>query len=263
MKVFFIGDIVGRTGRTAVRNLLPEIIKKENPDLIIANAENSAGGFGLTRRVADELFSYGIDILTMGNHTWDKKGILDFIGKENRIIRPLNYNMNVPGKGWTVLKVNDFSVAVINFNGQVFMTGNNSPFDTYDKFIEQIKNEADIIIIDFHAEATGEKLAFANYVDGQVAAVVGTHTHVQTSDNMILPAGTAYMTDLGMTGAVNSILGMSKDKVIERFRTQISISYKVARGPYKIEGAIIEIDENLYTGNKIERIRETSMSLKK
>ncbi|MFP4016350.1 MAG: TIGR00282 family metallophosphoesterase [Halanaerobiales bacterium] len=263
MKVFFIGDIVGRTGRTAVYKLLPPIIKKEKPDLIIANAENSAGGFGLTRRVADDLFSYGIDILTMGNHTWDKKGILDFIDEYPRVIRPLNYNKNVPGKGWTIIDINNLKVAIVNFIGQVFIMGNNSPFDTYDKYIEQIKSEADIIIIDFHAEATGEKLAFANYVDGQVAAVLGTHTHVQTSDNMILPGGTAYMTDIGMTGAVNSILGMSRDRVIERFRTQISISYKVARGDYKIEGAMIEIDESFFLGKKITRVRESEMSLKK
>lgn len=255
MKVLFIGDIIGRTGRFAVRDLLPEIISKNKIDITIANGENSAGGFGITKRVADELFSYDVDILTMGNHTWDNKKIFDFIDNYSRIVRPLNYNENVPGKGWTVIKYKDLKVAIINFIGQIFLMGNNSPFASFDKYIKTIKKEANIILIDFHAEATGEKLAFANYIDGKVTGVVGTHTHVQTSDNMLLREGTAYITDLGMTGAVDSILGMSKERVIKRFRTQIPIKYKVGKGSYKIEGAIIDINEKSGLSNSIKRLR--------
>jgi len=255
MNVLFIGDIVGRTGRIAVRDLLPEIIEKNKIDMIIANGENSAGGFGLTKRVADELFSYGIDILTMGNHTWDNKKIFDFIDNYSRIVRPLNFNENVPGKGWIIIKYKELKIAIINFIGQIFLMGNNSPFVTFDKYINNIKKEADIILIDFHAEATGEKLAFANYVDGKVTGIVGTHTHVQTSDNIILKEGTAYITDLGMTGAVNSILGMAKERVIKRFRTQIPIRYKVGKGNYKMEGVIIDINEKSGLSNSIKRLR--------
>ncbi len=255
MNVLFIGDIIGRTGRYAVKNLLADIIEKNKIDITIANGENSAGGFGITKRVADELISYGIDILTMGNHTWDNKKIFDFIDDYSKIVRPLNYNENLPGQGWTAIKYKDLKIAIINFIGQIFLIGNNSPFTSFDKYIKDIKKEADIILIDFHAEATGEKLAFANYVDGKVAGVVGTHTHVQTSDNMLLKEGTAYITDLGMTGAADSILGMSKERVIKRFQTQIPIRYKVGKGSYKLEGAIIDINEKSGLSNSIKRLR--------
>lgn len=255
MKILFLGDIVGRTGRIAIKKILPEVNSKYSIDLIIANGENSAGGFGITRRVADELFSYGISILTMGNHTWDNKTLLDFIDKEKRIIRPLNYNYNAPGRGWTTITYNDKNFTFINLIGQVFLQGNNSPFSAFDNNIKKIKSVSDYIFIDFHGEATAEKLAFANYVDGLVTGVFGTHTHVQTSDESILPDGTAYITDLGMCGADDSILGMSKDRVIQRFRTQIPVRYKVARGVRKVEGVIINLNENKKVVDNILRIR--------
>lgn len=255
MNIFFIGDIVGRVGRNAVKEILPEITSKYKIDFVVGNGENAAGGFGMTRRVAEELFSYGIDVLTMGNHTWDNKSILSFIDNEHRIIRPLNYNDNVPGKGWTIIKKENVKICIMNFIGQVFMNGNNSPFDSFDQNFKEIKEKSDIILIDFHGEATGEKLAFANYVDGKVSTVVGTHTHIQTSDNMILSQGTAYITDLGMSGASNSILGMSKMHVIEGFRSQISHRYKVAKGDFKIEGVVTSINEKTGLSNNIIRIR--------
>ncbi|NLM96597.1 MAG: TIGR00282 family metallophosphoesterase, partial [Halanaerobiaceae bacterium] len=236
MNILLLGDIVGRTGRKAVKDQLPVLIEEYRVDFVIANGENAAGGFGLTEQLADDLFSYGINVITMGNHTWSNSSIFSFIDNEKRLIRPLNYNKDTPGKGWTVLKYGNTNIAVINLIGQIFMNGNNSPFDEFDKNILEIKEKSDIIIIDFHAEATGEKLAFANYIDGQVSAVVGTHTHVQTSDEMILPNGTAYITDLGMCGAIDSILGMNKKNIIERFRTGIPERYIVKEGAYKIEG---------------------------
>lgn len=256
MKILFLGDIVGRPGRQAVGDLLPQIVVENNIDLVLANGENAAGGFGLTKKVADELFSYGIAALTMGNHTWDNRSILEFIGEEERIVRPLNFNLQAPGRGWTIIQWKTLNIAVINFIGQVFMNDNNSPFDIFDQYIAEIKDIADIIIIDFHAEATAEKLAFAHYVDGKVAALVGTHTHVQTSDDRVLPGGTAYMTDLGMCGACDSILGMEAESVINRFRTQIPERYKIKKeGKYKLEGAIIEIDEKNGLSKNINSIR--------
>lgn len=255
MNILFLGDIVGRTGRIAIKEQLPVLIKEYKIDIIIANGENAAGGFGLTRQVADDLFSYGINIITLGNHTWGNRSILSFINKDKRIIRPLNFSYNAPGRGWTVLTYRDINIAIINLIGQIFMNGNNSPFDEFDKNILEIKEKSDIIVVDFHAEATGEKLAFANYIDGQVSAVVGTHTHVQTSDNMILTNGTAFITDLGMCGALDSILGMNKKNIIERFRTRIPHKYIVEKGAYKIEGVVINIDEKTGLSNKITRIR--------
>lgn len=254
MNIIIIGDIVGRTGRRAVRNFLPQIQEKYSPDIIIANGENAAGGFGLTQRVADELFSYGIDCITMGNHTWDNKDVFNCIN-DSRIIRPLNFSPRVPGRGWTIINVYDKKVAVINLIGQIFLMGNNSPFMVFDEYINLIQEETDYIIVDFHGEATGEKIAFANYVDGKVTSVVGTHTHVQTADEIILPAGTGYITDLGLTGAVDSVLGMDKDNVIERFLTQIPKRYKVAKGKCKLEGIYIEINESTAKTDNIIRIQ--------
>lgn len=254
MKVLFIGDIVGRTGRNAVKELLPEVNYKYKIDLIIANAENAAGGFGLTKNAAEELFSYGIDCLTMGNHTWDNKDILNIIN-DSRIVRPINFSPRVPGQGWTIINKNNLRIAVINLIGQVYMDYYNSPFMVYDEYIEYIKKSSDIILVDFHAEATSEKLAFANYVDGQVACVVGTHTHIQTADEKILPKGTAYITDLGLTGATDSILGMASREVIQRFQSQIPRRFKVAGGDGQLEGVVVDIDKQQGLAREIIRIR--------
>ncbi|MCG8512606.1 MAG: TIGR00282 family metallophosphoesterase [Halanaerobiales bacterium] len=256
MNIFLIGDIVGRTGRKAVRALLPSIKNKYQIDFIIANGENAAGGFGLTRKVADELFDYGINCLTMGNHTWDNKDIFNFIGQDARIIRPLNYSPAAPGRGWATYQINQYRITVINLIGQTFMNGYNNPFSVFDQHIAMIKKDSDFIVVDFHAEATSEKLAFAHYVDGQVACIVGTHTHVQTADQQILPRGSGYITDLGLTGAVDSILGMSKQAVIERFITGIPHRYDVANGQYQLAGLVVKINEKTGLTNKIYRILE-------
>ncbi len=257
MNILFIGDIVGRAGRRAVRKLLHTIRKENKIDLVIANGENSAGGFGITKKVAKELFDYGIDCITMGNHTWNNKDIFNFIEKQKNLIRPLNYMPEVPGKGWTIIDYQNIKIGIINLIGQVYMSNHNSPVYIFKKYIEEIKNKSDIIVIDFHAEATGEKLAFANYVDGKVAAVVGTHTHIQTADEQILPQGTGYITDLGLTGAVNSILGMKKEEVIKKYTTKLPGRFSVATGQCKIEGAIINIDTENSIASDIKRIQIT------
>ncbi|MFW5787506.1 MAG: TIGR00282 family metallophosphoesterase [Halanaerobiales bacterium] len=254
MKILFIGDIVGRAGRRAVRKLLPELGNEYKVDMVIANAENSAGGFGITEKVANELFGYGIDCLTMGNHTWNNKDIFNFIDDEKRLIRPLNYMPGVPGRGWTVMEIKDLKVGIINLIGQVFMAESNSPVMVYNQYISKISQMTDIIIIDFHAEATGEKLAFANYVDGEVSAVIGTHTHIQTADERVLPKGTGYITDLGLTGAVDSILGMKKEGVIEKYVTKLPQRFEVGTGQCKLEGAILEINEKNAKTEQINRI---------
>jgi 2',3'-cyclic-nucleotide 2'-phosphodiesterase len=255
MKIFFIGDIVGRTGRRAIKNFLSKFIENNDIQLVIANGENAAGGFGLTKKVADELFIYGISCLTMGNHTWDNRDIFNFIEDEKRLVRPLNYFPGSPGRGWTLIKKNGYNIAIINLIGQVFMGNYNSPFMVFNDTISEIRRIADIILVDFHAEATGEKLAFANYVDGKVAAVVGTHTHVQTADEKILAGGTAYISDLGLTGAINSILGMKKERVIKRFVKQLPNRLEVASGDCQMEGALISINEDTGLASKIKRIR--------
>jgi metallophosphoesterase (TIGR00282 family) len=257
MNLLFIGDIVGRAGRRAVRKLLPKLNQEYQIDLIIANAENSAGGFGITEKVASELFDYGIDCLTMGNHTWDNKNIFKFIDDQNKIIRPLNYMPGVPGRGWTILENNGTKVGVINLIGQVYMQESNSPVMIYDNNISQIKDEVDLVVIDFHAEATGEKLAFAHYVDGKTSCVMGTHTHVQTSDEKILPRGTGYITDLGLTGAVDSILGMKKKKVVEKYKTKMPGRYDVGTGQCQLEGLLAEIDNNSGETINVNRISIT------
>ncbi len=258
MNVLFIGDIVGRAGRRAVRNFLPDLIDELSLDLVLANGENSAGGFGITAKVADELYAYGIDCLTMGNHTWDNNDIFNFIDQEKNLIRPLNYVAGTPGRGWTLIELNNVKVGVINLIGQVYMAGHNVPYQVYKNHLPEISAKADIIIIDFHAEATGEKMAFANAVDGEVAAVVGTHTHVQTADERILPGGTAYITDLGLTGAIDSILGMDKEKIVERHISQLPNRYEVATGEVKLEGLFLNINENTGSIDNLQRINKTN-----
>lgn len=254
MNIFLIGDIVGRAGRRAVRKLLDNIIDEFSVDVVIANGENAAGGFGITEKVANELYDYGIDVLTMGNHTWNNKDIFNFIDDEKRLVRPLNYMPGVPGRGWTIINKNNIKIAVLNLIGQIYMPEANSPVMIFDNYFEKIKEASDMIIVDFHAEATGEKLAFANYIDGKVSLVAGTHTHVQTSDEKILTNGTGYITDLGLTGAVDSILGMKKKAVIKKYKTQMPERFSVGTGQCQIEGAIFEIDEDTKNTVNIKRI---------
>ena len=243
MNILFIGDIVGRAGRRAVRFFLDDLVKKYNIDFVIANGENAAGGFGITKKVAEELYDYGIDFLTMGNHTWDNKDIFNFIDKDNKIIRPLNYPENNPGSGWRSLEINNKKLTVVNLIGQVYMQNYDSPYHKFMGLYPQIK-DSDLIIVDFHAEATGEKMAFARAVDGMVSAVIGTHTHVQTNDAQIFPEGTAYITDAGLTGAIDSILGMKPDKMIQKMKDSLPLRYDVGTGKVKLEAAVMKTNVN-------------------
>ena len=252
MNILFIGDIVGRAGRRAVRIFLDEIKEEHNIDFVISNGENSAGGFGITKKVAEELYDYGIDFFTMGNHTWDNRDIFNFIDDDPNLIRPLNYPENNPGRGWQTLKINSKNVTIVNLIGQIYMQNNDSPYHKFMELYPEIK-DSDIILVDFHAEATGEKMAFARAVDGMVTAVIGTHTHVQTNDAQIFPEGTAYITDAGLTGAIDSILGMKPDKMIEKMKTSLPVSYDVGTGDVKIEGVIVKTDDQ---NNSVQQIME-------
>jgi hypothetical protein len=258
MNILFIGDIVGRAGRRAVRIFLDEIKEEHNIDFIISNGENSAGGFGITKKVAEELYNYGIDFFTMGNHTWDNRDIFNFIDDDPNLIRPLNFPENNPGRGLQTLEINSKKITIVNLIGQVYMQSHDSPYHKFMELYPKIK-DSDIILVDFHAEATGEKIAFARAVDGMVTAVIGTHTHVQTNDAQIFPKGTAYITDAGLTGAVDSILGIKPEKMVEKMKTSLPVSYEVGTGDVKIEGVIIKIDDNNDSAQEIMEIQKNNL----
>lgn len=250
-----IGDIVGRPGRKAVRENLSQIIDDYAVDFVLANGENASGGKGLTLEVANELFSYGIDVLTMGNHVWNKKEIFQFIDEESRLIRPANYPPGTPGVGFAVYTdVRGTKVGVANISGRVFMPSLDCPFRVIDDLLPRIRRETNVIIVDFHAEATSEKIAMGWFLDGRVSAVLGTHTHVQTADERILPRGTAFITDVGMTGPSESVIGVKKETVIERFVSQMPRRFEVASGPYQLNAVVVEIDDESGQALLIERI---------
>lgn len=243
VKILFFGDIVGRPGRLATKNFLQRH-SPDDYDLIIANGENAAGGNGITREIAEELYSLGIDCITLGNHTWDKKEILSFISKEKRIIRPANYPSGTPGKGYTILLTrNNEKVAVINLLGRVYLSSLECPFRVADELIKEIEPITNKILVDFHGEATSEKIALGWFLDGRVSTVLGTHTHVQTNDFRILPKKTAYITDVGMTGPRDSVLGVKSDLVIQKFLTQMPVKFEVAKGTMQINAVVIHLDD--------------------
>jgi metallophosphoesterase (TIGR00282 family) len=257
LNILVIGDIVGRPGRRALKQGLAKIQKEEDISFTIANAENAAGGRGLTRAVMDEILGAGIDVLTMGNHVWDNKDIFNFIDDEFRLLRPANYPSPCPGQGYHIYKAGfSKNIAVINLSGRVFISNLDCPFRLMDSILSEIEGDADIIIVDFHGEATSEKLAFAYYVDGRVTAVLGTHTHIQTSDERILPRGTAYITDLGMTGPSDSVLGMDKEIVIEKFLSGRPARFEVASGSSQLQGIILRLDE---LSDKVLEIKRVSI----
>jgi metallophosphoesterase (TIGR00282 family) len=242
MKVLFIGDIVGKPGRRAVRELLPRIIDEYRIDLTIANCENSASGFGVTADIVEELYQARIDVLTSGNHIWDKREVLEFVDEYETLIRPANYPEGVPGRGSVVVPTaGGVSVAVLNLAGRVFMSPLDCPFRAADREIEALRRRARVIIVDMHAEATSEKIAMGWHLDGRVSAVLGTHTHVQTADDRILPAGTAYITDAGMTGPFDSVIGIRKDSIMQRFLQQIPNKFDVAKGDVRLQGVVVDI----------------------
>lgn len=254
MRILMIGDIVGRPGRNAVKEQLQTIRQELNLDMIVANGENAAGGNGITPELARELFAFGIDVMTMGNHVWDKKDIISYIDKENRILRPANYPPGTPGKGLGIFNIKGINVAVINLSGRVYLPPLDCPFRMADKLIKEAAGQAKIILVDFHAEATSEKIAMGWYLDGRVSAVVGTHTHVQTADERVLPDGTAYITDLGMTGPLNSVLGVKTDLIIQKFLTQMPVRFEVADGPYQFNAVLVEVEDDTGKAVSIERV---------
>lgn len=254
MRILIIGDIVGGPGRKAVQETLQTIRQELNIDMIIANGENAAGGTGITPPIAKDLFDYGVDVLTMGNHVWDKREILPYIDKEPRIVRPANYPPGTPGQGSAVYTINGVKVGVINVSGRVFMPSLDCPFRTVDRLVNALKAETNIIIVDFHAEATSEKIALGWYLDGRVSAVVGTHTHVQTADEKVLPSGTGYITDLGMTGPVNSVIGVKTELVMDMFVAQMPKRFEVAESPYQFNAVVVEVEDDTGRAKSIERI---------
>jgi len=257
IRVMMVGDIVGRPGRKAARENIKTYRKKYKLDLVIANGENAAGGNGITGAIANELYDAGIDIITMGNHTWDKKEIIEYIEHEPRLIRPANYPPGAPGRGSTVVRVGKkLEIGIINIAGRVFLSPLDCPFRTAEKMVDELKKVTPVIIVDFHAEATSEKVAFGWFMDGKVSAVVGTHTHIQTSDERILPLGTGYITDVGMTGPRDSVLGVNTELVIQKFMTQMPVRFEVAEGVHQLDALLLDIDETTGKTLRIERIKD-------
>ncbi|MEW8958482.1 2',3'-cyclic-nucleotide 2'-phosphodiesterase [Moorella humiferrea] len=256
MRVLMIGDIVGRPGRKAVQELLPSLLHEYRPDLVVANGENAAGGNGITPPVAAELFNRGIHVLTMGNHVWDKREAENLLEEEARILRPANYPDGTPGRGYTIIRVKeDLQVGIINLSGRIFLSTLECPFRLARLLAEEIRATTRMILVDFHAEATSEKVAMGWYLDGLVSAVVGTHTHIQTADARILPGGTAYITDVGMTGPRDSILGVKTEIVIKKFITQMPVRFEVATGPVQLEAVLIDINPDTGRAEAIQRLQ--------
>lgn len=255
VKLLFVGDIIGKPGRQALSRELHRLVDKHNVDLVIANGENAAGGFGLTEETAKELFKQGVHLLTSGNHIWDKKEQVPLILADPRILRPANYPAGALGSGSTILTTpGGVKIGVLNLEGRVYMKTLECPFKVADREIERLKQETNIIFIDFHAEATSEKSALGWYLDGRVSAVVGTHTHVQTADERILTQGTAFLTDAGMTGAFDSVIGMGKEETISRFLTQLPSKFEVAKKDIRLNAVVIGVDEKSGKALSIERI---------
>jgi len=258
VKLLFIGDIVGEPGRRAVKTLLPKLREQHGLDFIIANGENSAGGSGITPRMADEIFSAGVDVITSGDHLWDQKEVMELLANEQRFVRPINYPPGTPGQGSAIFEIRNskLRIAVLNAQGRTFMPVLENPFLVVPPEVERLRQQTKIIFVDFHAEATSEKIAFARMLDGQVSALVGTHTHVQTADEQIFPDGTAYLTDAGFTGPHESVLGREIEPVIKRFVTNMPQKFDVAKHRVLLHGAVIEIDEASGKAVKIQRVSE-------
>lgn len=257
MKLLMIGDVVGNPGRKIFKREIPKLKASGAVNAVVVNGENSAAGSGITAALAKEFFDAGADAITLGDHTWGQKEFAGQIGGVDKLVRPANYTSECPGKGWTLVTMPTFRFAVVNLQGRVFMQPVECPFKTIDKVLNEIPKDVSVFI-DFHAEATSEKITFGHYVDGRVTAVVGTHTHVQTSDAMLLPKGTAYLTDLGMTGPYISSIGRDLVPVTKRFITGMPSRFEVAEGPSVLEGAIIDFDPSTKKASSIEtfRIRE-------
>lgn len=257
MNILCIGDVVGKPGRLALEGLLPGIKKEFNIAFVIVNAENAAGGSGLTSRIAKDLFDHGCDVLTMGDHVWDQKELEMCLDEAEHLIRPANFPPGAPGKGWCIkTSASGTKIGVVNMIGRVFMRYNvDCPFRSLETIVEQIKRETPNIIVDMHAETTSEKVAMGHFMDGRISAIFGTHTHIQTADEKILPNGTAYITDLGMTGPYDSVIGQNKERIIQRFLTSLPVRFNVAQGGVELHGAVIDLDERTGKARSITRIQ--------
>lgn len=260
MNILFIGDIFGRPGRLITKERLPELVRQHSVDVVIANCENAAAGFGITPSLAEELFDLGIDVMTTGNHVWDKREIIEYFqmadgnphSPARRLLRPANLPVGLPGWGVYEGHKNGVPYAVINLQGRVFMGSSDDPYRYADRLLEQIK--ANIVFVDFHAEATSEKVAFGWYLDGRVTAMVGTHTHIPTADETVLTKGTAYITDVGMTGPYDSVIGVKKELVIERFLTGMPARFEAAAGDVRLCAVVVECDDQTGRAKRIERL---------
>jgi len=248
--VLMIGDIIGKPGRQAVQKLLPDLRQQYGLDLVIANAENSAGGLGVTPDTATELLEAGVDVLTSGNHVWAQKEIIPYLDSEMPILRPLNYPPGVPGRGYIIKE----KAVIVNLIGRTFMSNFDCPFRAMDKLLAELQPSPPVIIVDFHAEATSEKMAMGRYLDGRVSAVLGTHTHVGTIDAQLLPQGTAYVTDIGMTGPTDSIIGDETDAVLQRFLTIIPNRLSVGKGKVMFNAVLVRVDDESGKATSIERV---------
>lgn len=256
MRVLFIGDIVGEAGRDIVRKKLRDLKQDKKIDAVIANAENSAGGSGITQRIAEELYEFGVDVITAGDHIWKKREIYEYLLRSDKIIRPANYPDGAPGAGATAIEIKGQGIlGVVNLIGRVFMDAVDCPFKKIEKEVEKLKKKTNIIFVDMHAEATSEKVAMGWFLDGKVSGVVGTHTHIQTADEKILPGGTAYITDCGMTGPYDSVIGRKKELIIERFLTQLPNKFEVAEKDVQMHGVIVDVDNLTGKATAIKRVQ--------
>ncbi|MEN3185474.1 MAG: TIGR00282 family metallophosphoesterase [Atribacterota bacterium] len=254
MKFLLVGDVVGKPGRRVLRAQLSKVKQMFNVDAIVVNGENAAGGLGITPEVCNEILALGVDVVTTGNHVWDKKEILGYIGEQPRLLRPLNYPEGVPGRGSAIFESKGQKWAVINLSGRVFMSPLDCPFQRACKEVEHLKQFTTIILVDFHAEASSEKVAMGWFLDGKVSCVFGTHTHVVTADERVLPQGTAYITDIGMTGAQDSVIGIETGEIIGRFLTQMPFRYKVAKHNLRLNGVVVDVDDDTGKARDIFRI---------
>jgi 2',3'-cyclic-nucleotide 2'-phosphodiesterase len=243
MRLLFVGDVFGKPGREALLHWLPGYSDAREIDFVIVNGENAANGAGITSKIAERMLAGGVDVITTGNHIWRQKEVFSFLSSDERIVRPANYPAGAPGRGLTVRPAADGrEVAVLNLAGDLYLNSGMSPFRVVDRLVEEAQQLADTIIVDLHAEATSEKVAMGHYLDGRVTAVLGTHTHVQTSDARVLPGGTAYMTDVGMTGPRDSVIGVRTDVILRRFTTELPQQFEVAEGPVRLDAAVIECE---------------------
>jgi 2',3'-cyclic-nucleotide 2'-phosphodiesterase len=253
VRVLFIGDVVGSPGRAGLASAMPGIRERHAPDLVIANGENSAGGLGITEKTANELFEAGVDVITTGNHVYRHRGAYEFLDRSDRVVRPANYMTGSPGRGSTVVTVADRRVAVVNLSGSVQLRVARSPFPEADAIVERLSREADALIVDFHAEVTSEKIAMGWHLDGRVAAVLGTHTHVPTADARVLPGGTAFISDVGMTGSRAGVIGVRREQALESFRTQMPVKFDTADEDVWVNAVVVDVrDEGL--ADSIEQV---------